>query len=117
MTEPTTLVISDPASADALACLTAYFGEISARFPGGFDPGPLDPVDLAAQRPPHGAFVIARRGGAPVGCVALRPDGDRMGGGQAPLGVTSRAAGRARHSPHDPDRDGGPRFGHDSAAA
>lgn len=79
MTEPTTLDISDPASADALACLTAYFGEISARFPGGFDPGPLDPVDLAAQRPPHGAFVIARRGGAPVGCVALRPDGDRMG--------------------------------------
>jgi GNAT superfamily N-acetyltransferase len=79
MTEPATIDLSDPASADALACLTAYFTEIAARFPQGFDPGPLDQADLAAQRPPNGAFLIARQGGKPIGCVALRPETGAVG--------------------------------------
>lgn len=79
MTEPPTIVLSDPASAEALACLTAYFTEIATRFPGGFDPGPLDQADLAAQRPPNGAFLIASQGAKPIGCVALRPDGGTVG--------------------------------------
>jgi GNAT superfamily N-acetyltransferase len=58
-------------SADALACLDAYFAELAARFDAGFDASasPSPPEDYA---PPHGAFVMARLDGRPVGIGALK---------------------------------------------
>jgi GNAT superfamily N-acetyltransferase len=61
-----TITITDP---DATACIAAYFAELDARFPGGFDPGP--PADPASYRAPNGLFLIARAAQAPIGCVAL----------------------------------------------
>ena len=59
----------DPASAAARACLRAYFEEIDRRFEAGFEPGP---DETAEMRPPHGLLLLARLGGEPVGCGALR---------------------------------------------
>jgi ribosomal protein S18 acetylase RimI-like enzyme len=62
----------DPESPDALSCLARYFAELAARFEGGFDP---DLGGAAADRdmaPPTGLFLVARRAGAPVGCIGLR---------------------------------------------
>jgi GNAT superfamily N-acetyltransferase len=60
---------ADPAAAAAQACLAAYFAELDARFPTGFDPGP--PADPADYRAPRGLFLTATRGGDTLGCVAL----------------------------------------------
>ena len=58
-------------SADAQACLDAYFRELAARFEVGFDPAasPSPPTEYA---PPRGAFVMARFEGKPVGIGALK---------------------------------------------
>lgn len=63
----------DPASPAALAVLAAYFAELDARFPGGFDPGP--PADPALYRLPQGVFLMA----GDQGCVALTRDGPGSG--------------------------------------
>ncbi len=60
---------ADPASPAALACLAAYFAELDARFPAGFDPGPQS--DPALYRAPLGLFLTAGPPDAPRGCVAL----------------------------------------------
>jgi GNAT superfamily N-acetyltransferase len=60
---------ADPASAAAQTCLAAYFAELDARFPHGFDPGP--PADPADYRPPRGLFLTAIRSTETLGCVAL----------------------------------------------
>lgn len=65
---PALIAPADPDSSAARACLSAYFAELDARFPGGFDPGP--PTDPALYRPPRGLFLLATDP-APVGCVAL----------------------------------------------
>ena len=59
MTDDIAIALGDPAAADALHCLAAYFAELAQRFPGGFDPGP--PADPARYRPPQGAFLMATR--------------------------------------------------------
>lgn len=64
----TPIAPADPASAAAQAALAAYFAELDARFPGGFDPGP--PADPVLYRPPQGVFLMA----ADLGCVALTRD-------------------------------------------
>lgn len=69
----------DPASPEALACMQSYFGELDRTFPTGFDPGPIEPADLAEMRAPQGAFVVAYRNGIAVGCVGLRRDGPNLG--------------------------------------
>jgi len=62
-------IVRAPAdSAAAIACVTAYFAELAARFEGGFDPGRpgyADPKDA-------GDFFVARRGAAVVGCGAVK---------------------------------------------
>lgn len=63
------LVEVDPASAPAQTALAAYFAELDASFPGGFDPG--DP-DLASYRRPHGRFVVALSDGQAVACGAIQ---------------------------------------------
>jgi GNAT superfamily N-acetyltransferase len=51
--------------------MAAYFAELAARFPRGFDPG--DALDEAASeyRPPTGLFVLGRDGDEVVACGAL----------------------------------------------
>jgi DNA-binding MarR family transcriptional regulator/GNAT superfamily N-acetyltransferase len=64
--------VEDPASTDARWCLEQYFAELNTRFDSGFDPTrgiPAEPGELVA---PHGAFVIARLRGRPIGCGALK---------------------------------------------
>lgn len=62
-------IAKEPAdSAVAVACVTAYFAELAARFEGGFDPGQpgyANPKD-------SGEFFVARRGESVVGCGALK---------------------------------------------
>ena len=54
----------DPASADARWCLGHYYAELDVRFEEGFDTRvwPADPT----------RFVVARLGGQPAGCGALK---------------------------------------------
>ena len=56
-------------SADARACLDAYFDELDRRFEGGFDRGPGGAADLPS---PPGCFLVARLQGRPVGCGMLK---------------------------------------------
>lgn len=62
----------DPASEDARWCLSHYFAELAERFEEHFDPGRTLPADAAELVPPAGAFLIARVGGEPAGCGALK---------------------------------------------
>src|SRR5436305_10478828 len=58
-----TLAVEDPGSADARWCLDHYYAELDERFEEGFvAPGPETPA----------AFVVARLGGQPAGCGALK---------------------------------------------
>jgi DNA-binding MarR family transcriptional regulator/GNAT superfamily N-acetyltransferase len=61
-----------PDSADAQACLRAYFQELDARFEGGFETDAHDHVSDASMAPPTGLFVVAWLEGRPVGCGGLR---------------------------------------------
>lgn len=56
-------------SPQALGALAAYFSELDARFPDGFDPGVQDP---AAFRPPHGRFFVAESDGEVLACGATQ---------------------------------------------
>lgn len=69
----------DPASADARACVEAYFRELDARLDGGFDPGRGNPPEAADYVPPNGLFLVARLDGRAVGCGALRATAPGVG--------------------------------------
>lgn len=69
------LVVVDPAEDDAVRCLRAYYAELDRRFETGYDPDAALPLPLEEMRPPHGRFLLARRGGQPVGCGALKLHG------------------------------------------
>lgn len=69
----------DPAHPDAIASMQAYFAELAAVFPGGFDPGPLTDVSLAPMRPPIGTFLLAADRASPVGCVGMRREDPTTG--------------------------------------
>ena len=69
------LVVVDPAEDHALRCLRAYYAELDRRFETGYDPDAALPLPLEEMRPPHGRFLLARRGGQPVGCGALKLHG------------------------------------------
>jgi DNA-binding MarR family transcriptional regulator/GNAT superfamily N-acetyltransferase len=68
---------ADAASADARACLAAYYDELARRFPGGFDVGQSLHPGTAEFAEPNGAFLIARLHGRAIGCggVLFEPDG------------------------------------------
>ncbi|MGN6537277.1 MAG: GNAT family N-acetyltransferase [Mesorhizobium sp.] len=74
------LVAEELAStADARWCLDQYAANLERLFPEGFDQSRgnrLEPDDVL---PPHGHFVIARLGGRPVGCGALKVLDSRTG--------------------------------------
>src|SRR5262245_23073116 len=69
-------VVVDPADPDARYCVREYFAELDRRFSTGFDPDSSIPADDDDLRPPHGYFLLARRGTEAVGCGVLKLHGD-----------------------------------------
>lgn len=74
-----TIEPDNPASADARACIGAYFGELEDRFEAGFDPARSVSAEPGELVPPAGLFLVARLDGQPVGCGALKIQGRRLG--------------------------------------
>jgi DNA-binding MarR family transcriptional regulator/GNAT superfamily N-acetyltransferase len=66
------VAVTDPRHPDARVCLGAYFGELSRRFEGGFDPASSIPADDEDLTPPAGLLLVATLHGEPVGCGALK---------------------------------------------
>jgi len=64
--------VHDPMTADAKWCFEQYFAELDTRFDAGFDPALSISADAQELTPPCGVLVIARLGGQPVGCGALK---------------------------------------------
>lgn len=60
------LRVADPAEPDALVATRSYVAELDARFPGGFEPGPLPPE-------PEATYLLASHDGEPVGYGGIRP--------------------------------------------
>jgi GNAT superfamily N-acetyltransferase len=58
--------------AEARACLDAYFAELAARFPEGFDAAQSTPADARELTPPGGVFLVVRVDGKALGCGALK---------------------------------------------
>ena len=96
-----------PDSTRAAVLLERYYGELEARFPGGFEAGDAATVSPAQLTPPHGMLLLARWGRRPVGCGAIRrldadiaeikrmwvdPDARGVGVGRSLLAALERAA-------------------------
>lgn len=64
--------IVDPEEPDARRCLEAYYDELDRRSESGFDPSQGVSADPHELRAPAGAFLIAYRGGEPIGCGAVK---------------------------------------------
>lgn len=65
------ITIEQPYSADAALLIARLSAELAARYDFADDgSGAFTPADVDV---PGGAFVLARIGGRPVGCGALRP--------------------------------------------
>jgi GNAT superfamily N-acetyltransferase len=62
--------VVDPTGVEATAAMGAYFDELDARFPGGFDPGDALGEGSASMAAPHGTFLVARPGDAADGVAA-----------------------------------------------
>ncbi len=70
------VAVGDARHPDARFCLQSYFGELSRRFDGGFDPARSIPAEDAELTSPAGLLLVARLHGEPVGCGALKFHGD-----------------------------------------
>jgi len=69
--------IVDPESRDARWCVGQYFAEIDSLFTTGYDPAKALNVGAADLTRPHGAFLVARLHGQPVGCGGVKlPEGE-----------------------------------------
>ena len=66
------ITVEDPTSPAARHCLAAYYAELDQRMATGYDPDRALPITPAQMTPPHGLLLVARLGGEPVGCGALR---------------------------------------------
>jgi DNA-binding MarR family transcriptional regulator/GNAT superfamily N-acetyltransferase len=66
------LAVVDPESRAAQYCLGQYFGELAARFEGGFEAGRSIPAPAGELTPPRGYFVLATLNGDPVGCGGMK---------------------------------------------
>jgi len=91
------IAIEPPTSAAAQACLRSYFAELDARFDAGFDPTSSLPADADELVEPAGLLLVARLGGEPVGCGAVKFHGSQgeikrmwVAGGTRGLGVGRR---------------------------
>jgi DNA-binding MarR family transcriptional regulator/GNAT superfamily N-acetyltransferase len=73
-------IAAEPADgADARWCVDQYFRELGRRFDAGFDPARSISADAHELTPPAGVFLIARLGGRPIGCGALKAKERRIG--------------------------------------
>ena len=59
-------------SGDARWCIEQYFCELAGRFETGFDPAKTIPANPDELTPPAGVLIVARVGGQPIGCGALK---------------------------------------------
>jgi DNA-binding MarR family transcriptional regulator/GNAT superfamily N-acetyltransferase len=66
---------ADPASRDAVSCLTAYYGELDRRSDTGYDPSAGISAEPHELVPPAGAFFLAYARGEPIGCGAVKHHG------------------------------------------
>jgi GNAT superfamily N-acetyltransferase len=64
--------VEDPSSPDARWCIEAYFAELDQRFDEGFDPDLSLSTDVSEFAAPYGLLLVARTGGEPVGCGAIK---------------------------------------------
>ena len=81
MPELSTFVVAtvDAASQSALSAMAAYFAELDATFPTGFDPGPDWQNEVHTMGPPGGAFlVLLSPSGDVAACGGLQSLGDRV---------------------------------------
>lgn len=69
----------DPHSAEAQACMDAYFSELQERFEEGFDPARTVSATPEELLPPAGVLLVARLDGQPIGCGALKVHARRFG--------------------------------------
>ena len=70
--------IEDPRHVDAVRCFSHYFAELNARFDNGFDPGQSISAGADELIPPKGLLLVARLGGEPIGCGALKFHGKQF---------------------------------------
>ncbi len=66
----------DPSDPQARECVNAYFAELDRRFDAGFDPTRSISADDDELRPPAGLLMLAWMHDRPVGCGALKFDGE-----------------------------------------
>lgn len=66
-------------SARAGEVLQRYAGELTERFPSGFDSGRAAPPGKTDFDPPQGIFLLVWSGGEPAGCGALRTQSAGIG--------------------------------------
>src|ERR1700690_2367006 len=71
-TDQVQVSVYDPRHPDARHCLRGYFGELSDRFDGGFDPARSISAEDRELTPPAGLFLVATLHAEPVGCGALK---------------------------------------------
>lgn len=68
-----------PTDPVAVALVSRYFDELTARFPGGVPDRPTQAAHPHEMSGPEGAFLVAYLDGDPAGCVGLRRLDDRTG--------------------------------------
>lgn len=69
----------DPRTTDAQVAMAAYFAELDARFPAGFDPGDALGEGAEALAPPTGSFLVGRLGDRVVACGGVQTIDDGIG--------------------------------------
>jgi ribosomal protein S18 acetylase RimI-like enzyme len=70
---PGITIAPEPADSDDVRrCFERYYTELDERFADGFDVAAALPLGLDELTPPQGLVLVARQGGAPVGCGALK---------------------------------------------
>jgi DNA-binding MarR family transcriptional regulator/ribosomal protein S18 acetylase RimI-like enzyme len=70
------VAIDDPRSPAARYCLESYYAELNSRFDTGFDPERAISTTAEELTEPAGLLLVARLHGEPVGCGALKLQGD-----------------------------------------
>ncbi len=69
----------DPEDPRVKNCMAQYYAEIAAIFETDFDPAQASPPDANDMRRPNGVFLLAVSDGLPVGCVAVKGEGNGLG--------------------------------------